>query len=161
MPKDIYLYRKRNLFRILLFLSCFFLAFLFNACGNPQILLVLEGSKLLNLDDEGISLPVIVRIYQLTDKDEIEKADFGSLWKSEKEILGKELLDRKEITLQPNLKVEIKVEPLKEARYMAIMALFRKPEADYWRQIIPIRDSKVRSIEIKVHERRIELIKLK
>lgn len=120
------------------------------ACGKKVISVSVAGSKALNLDDGGNPLPVIVRVYQLKGKEKIEGADFISLWKEDQKILEGDLLDRQEITLLPDTKVEVKVDPQEGAEYLALMALFRKPEGNGWREIIPLKGKKVRSVEISV-----------
>ena len=119
--------------------------------------MALAASKFLNLDDSGESLSVVVRIYQLSEKDRLEGADFSILWKSDQEILKEHLLDRKEITLQPDSRQVVKIEPKEEAKYLAVMALFRRPQGVTWRQIVPLNKKKVRFVELTVHERTVKL----
>jgi len=121
----------------------------------------MESSKFLNLDDSGAPLPVIVRVYQLKNKENMEKADFLSLWKSDKDILGEDLLDRSEVTLLPESTIELNVESGKDAGYLAVMVLFRKPQGGSWRQIIPLKESRVHSVKISVHERSLKIINVK
>jgi type VI secretion system protein VasD len=130
------------------------------ACGKREINLAVAGSKTLNLNDGGEPLPVLVRIYQLKGKEKIEGTDFISLWKGEQAILDGDLLDRQEITLLPDTKVVIKIDPKKEAEYLALMALFRKPQGNGWREIIPLKDKKVRSVEISVGEQTVKASKI-
>ena len=121
----------------------------------------MEGSKFLNLDDSGAALPVIVRIYQLSSKDRIENADFMSLWKTDQNVLDGDILDRQEITLLPDSKMVLEVDPKKHPEYLVVMAIFRKPQGNTWRQIIPLKESKVRVVQITVHERSIRLVEVK
>jgi type VI secretion system protein VasD len=127
------------------------------SCGKKQIDLTLIGSKSLNLDDGGSALPVVVRVYQLSGKERLENSDFMSLWKSDKEVLEGELVDRQEVTLLPGDKISLEVKPKKEAAYLAVMALFRKPRENHWREIISLKEKKVSSIQIKLLERGMEL----
>lgn len=96
------------------------------------------STKNLNLDEAGGSLPVMVRVYQLRQKDGFEQASFDSLWKSDKELLGSDLVERKDLTLSPNTEmlVDIDVDLRGGTRYLAIMALYRKPEGNAWRTVI-------------------------
>ncbi|MBI3596645.1 MAG: type VI secretion system lipoprotein TssJ [Nitrospirae bacterium] len=131
----------------------FFTGVLVLGCGNYQIHLILESSKFLNLDDSGAPLPVVVRIYQLSSKNRFESADFTTLWKNDREVLENDTLDRQEITLNPDSSVVLNLDSKKNPAYLAVMALFRKPQGDTWRQVIPLQASKVRSVRITVHER--------
>ena len=92
----------------------------------------------------------------------MEKADFVSLWKSEQDILGEDLVDRKEITLlqDSSIDMQLEIDPEKGVKYIGIMALFRKPQGDNWRQIMPIKKPKVKSIKITAHERSIKVVEL-
>ena len=130
------------------------------ACGKKAINLSVAGSKTLNLDDGGAPLPVVVRIYQLKGKEKIEGADFISLWKGDLAILGGDLLDRQEITLLPDTQVVLKVDPKEGAEYLALMALFRKPQGNGWREIIPLKEKKVRAVEISVGEQTVKAAKI-
>jgi type VI secretion system protein VasD len=126
------------------------------ACGKKEISISVAGSKTLNLDDGGNPLPVIVRVYQLKGKEKIEGADFISLWKEDEKVLEGDLLDRQEITLLPDTKFEVKVDPKEGSEYLALMALFRKPQGNGWREIIPLKGKKVRSVEIRVEEQTVK-----
>jgi type VI secretion system protein VasD len=126
------------------------------ACGKKEINVSVAGSKTLNLDDGGNPLPVVVRVYQLKGKEKIEGADFISLWKEDEKVLEGDLLDRQEITLLPDTKVEVKVDPKEGSEYLALMALFRKPQGNGWREIIPLKGKKVRSVEIRVEEQTVK-----
>lgn len=130
------------------------------ACGKKEIRISVAGSKTLNLDDGGNPLPVIVRVYQLKGKEKIEGADFISLWKDDQKILEGDLLDRQEITLLPNTKIEVKVDPNKDSEYLALMALFRKPQGNGWREIVPLKGKKVRSVEISVEDQTVKAAKI-
>jgi type VI secretion system protein VasD len=140
---------------LLLFLFTVALAF---GCGKQEIHLALESSKLLNLDDSGAPLPVVIRIYQLSGKERFEKEDFATLWKNDREVLGGDILDRQEVTLLPDSSVVLHLDSGKDPAYLAVMALFRKPQGDTWRQIIPLKPSKVRSVKITVHERSTKMV---
>lgn len=131
------------------------------SCGKKQIGLTLVGSESLNKDDAGAALPVVVRVYQLSGKERLEKADFISLWKSDKEILDADMVDRQEMTLLPDSKIALEIQPKKEAVYLAVMALFLKPQGESWRQIIPVKDAKSKSLELRISDRKIELNELK
>ena len=165
LQKGICLFRKRkNLLKnVSLFIFLFLSITIIASCGGKQQVKVsLESSKYLNLDDAGYPLPVIVRVYLLKGKDSMEKADFVSLWKSEQDILGEDLVDRKEITLLPDssIDMQLEIDPEKGVKYIGIMALFRKPQGDNWRQIMPIKKPKVKSIKITAHERSIKVVEL-
>jgi type VI secretion system protein VasD len=98
----------------------------------------LASTKQLNVDDSGAPLPVVVRVYQLRHKEKFDEASFKSLWKSDKDVLEGDLLERKELTLHPESEVvlELEVDRKKGADYIGVMALFRKPDGNSWRQVL-------------------------
>ena len=162
MRKDISPFRKRKKSLLKLALVLFLCAgsFGLGACGKKAIDLSVAGSKTLNLDDGGNPLPVVVRIYQLKGKEKIEGADFISLWKEDQKILEGDLLERQEITLLPDTQVVQKIDPKEGAEYLALMALFRKPQGNGWREIIPLKGKKVRSVEISVDAQTVKASKI-
>lgn len=99
---------------------------------------VLSPTNQLNQDDAGASLPVLVRVYQLRAKDKFQQATFKTLWKADKEFLEGDLLERKEITIHPDTQavVDIDLDVKHGAAYFGIMALFRKPEVEGWKQVV-------------------------
>lgn len=96
------------------------------------------STKQLNVNDEGVPLPVIVRVYQLRNKDKFEKARFTALWKNDKETLESDLVERKELTLHPEAQivVELEVEIKKGVEYIGVLGLFRRPDNDASKKII-------------------------
>ncbi len=115
-----------------------------------RVLLLPTGT--LNQDDTGYSLPVLVRVYQLKGKDKFQQATFNDLWKSDKEVLGDDLVDRKEITVQPGTKAELEIdlEVKRGATYLGVMALFRKHDVEGWRQIVEASSSALNPMTPKV-----------
>ncbi len=106
--------------------------------ATKPVRLALISTKQLNVNDEGAPLPVIVRVYQLRNKDKFEQGSFTALWKSDKELLESDLLERKELTLHPESEVmlELEVETKKGAEYIGVLALFRKPDNDAWKKVM-------------------------
>ena len=109
--------------------------------GKQEVRVALVSSEVLNLDDSGASLPVVVRVYQLRSKEAFERASFRTLWKSDKEHLQGDLIERKEIVLRPESEVivELEIDKKKGAAYLGVMALFREASGDRWKTIVPAR----------------------
>lgn len=115
------------------------------ACGSDtkKWRVQLQPTGTINQDDAGASLPVLVRVYQLKGKDKFQQATFKMLWKNEKDALEGDLLDRKEITVHPetNADLYLDVDLKHGAAFLGVMALFRQPDVDGWRQIIEAKSS--------------------
>lgn len=101
-------------------------------------------------------MSVIVRVYQLKNRERFERADFRALWKNDEKVLEGDLLERQEVTVYPATKtsVELQVDQKKGVQFLGVMALFRKPEGELWRQItssdvsswVPFRTPRVKFI---------------
>ena len=109
--------------------------------GGKELVKFTLVSKAPNQDDKGEPLPVVIRIYQLAGKDKLEKASFKSLWKNDKEVLENDLLDRKEVTIYPDSEtpLDLEVDTKKGAQYLGVMGLFRNPQGDTWRLVVPVK----------------------
>jgi type VI secretion system protein VasD len=105
--------------------------------------IVLMPTSTLNQDDAGGSLPVLVRVYQLRAKERFQQATFKTLWKSDKEALEGDLLERKEVTIHPGKETEIDVdlEVKRGAAFFGVMAVFRQPNVEGWKQVVAARSS--------------------
>ncbi len=114
------------------------------SCGSSKMNMEvrLESTNRLNQSDMGQPVPVTVRIYTLKDRTRFEQATFQELWKKDYEYLGKDLLDRKEITLRPSTSEPIAfvVDPEKNENFLGIMVLFRKYQEGIWRRVILIEE---------------------
>ncbi|MBV6471059.1 MAG: hypothetical protein NBKEAIPA_02986 [Nitrospirae bacterium] len=136
--------------RLLLLVTCLFPLF-FGACGSLKLSV---QSEVPHRDAEGKPLPVVVRLYQLSDKERFQKGDFLSLARSDHKVLEKDILWRKEITLFPNSELVLKEERKKGAEYFGVMALFRE-KGKAWRQVVDLNKLWTLSVKIKIREREI------
>lgn len=95
----------------------------------------LVPTNAINQDDAGAPLPVVVRVYQLKGKERFQQATFKALWKGDKEVLGEDLVDRKELIVYPEKKADLYIDlDVKHgATHIGIMGLFRQPQVEGWR----------------------------
>jgi type VI secretion system protein VasD len=104
-----------------------------------------EADPIVNRDVGGAPLSVVVRLYQLKDAGEFSKLTFDTLasGRPEAELLGPELLEKTEVVLVPGSK-HVSTDKLREdAKYVGVVAFFRRPDQHYWRYLIDA--DKVRS----------------
>ncbi len=116
------------------FLLLLFILFL-SGCGTPQVKLNFSTTANLNMNNEKEPLPVVVRVYQLSDSKAFEAATFSDLWKSDITILGDSLLRKDSLTLDPSSQQEINLDRHEETRFIGLMAAFHNQPTDSWRTI--------------------------
>jgi len=108
-----------------------------------------------NLNAEGESLPVKVRIYALRDEGRFRSALFSDLWTRDREVLGDDRLqDPKVVVIAPTgpsgVSEQIDLGTLPEGtRFVGILALYRRPdEPDRRRAVLPVDLVGERQIEL-------------
>ncbi|WP_133131012.1 type VI secretion system lipoprotein TssJ [Legionella yabuuchiae] len=120
------------------FLTLCVLSILLCSCASvmhPPIRMQVSATKQLNRDNAGQSLPVRIKIYQLSDPTLFREATFRQLWKQDVQVLGATLLEKKELTLNPGERESIKMIPKEQAEYLAVVGLFRHPEGQRWKSL--------------------------
>ena len=105
------------------------------ACGGPMVNIGLHSNASLNPDRKGDPLPVVIRVYQLNDKGAFQSATFNQIWKNDEGTLGATLLSRNELILNPSSKNEVEVDRHADAKYLAVVAIFRNPIERKWRDL--------------------------
>jgi type VI secretion system protein VasD len=112
----------------------------------------LVPTSTINQDDAGAALPVVARVYHLKGKEKFQQATFKALWKGDKDVLGEDLVDRKEIMVHPDKKIDVYFDlDVKHGPvYLGVVMLFRQPEVEGWRQIVEASSSKLNPITPKV-----------
>jgi type VI secretion system protein VasD len=112
----------------------------------------LVPTSTINQDDAGAPLPVVARVYQLKGKEKFQQATFKALWKSDKDVLGEDFVDRKEIMVHPEKKTDLylDLETKHGPVYLGVMVLFRQPDVEGWRQIVEASSSMLNPMTPKV-----------
>jgi type VI secretion system protein VasD len=149
----------RNFFQLV----CWFLLSLslIGVLGCPpaptRVSMVISATNNVNPDVGGQSLSVVVRLYQLKDKGRMETADYNAIWKSDKETLSDDLLERTERVVQPGTQEMMEVQPNPSASYLAVVALFRNPSGDTWRKIIPLKKGAAQKFGVTLQDQNVEI----
>ncbi len=128
-------------FRLGHFLVFTLLLSLLAGCSSSQVRLNMSSTANLNLNEANDPLPVMVNIYQLSERKAFDKADFSSLWKKDLVTLGDSLLTKESLMINPASQEQLIYERHPQTRFVAVMAIFRKPEQEAWRSIQPVADS--------------------
>jgi type VI secretion system protein VasD len=108
-----------------------------DGCGN-MVNVGAKSDRFLNNGGGESTLPVVVRVYQLSDDTAFKNAAFRDLWKRDTEVLGSALLSSKEIVMRPDSKEKISVPLDEKTKFVAGFAMFRNPDAVKWRFIEPV-----------------------
>lgn len=123
----------RNFFlKLWLMLTLIFIC----ACSSMMSVPVafkISASDHINSYEHEASLPVRLRIYQLSDLNQFKEATFRELWKMDQKILGDSLVSMKELTVTPGLKNKLKIDRNEKTNYIGIVVIFRHPELGKWR----------------------------
>ncbi|WP_240532400.1 type VI secretion system lipoprotein TssJ [Moritella marina] len=106
---------------------------LLTACSSTDIRLNLAASADLNSNKHSESLPVMVRVYQLSAVGGFRSASFDQLWQADELILGTDLVDKQVFSVQPNARVNYEFVQADDAEYIALFVMFRNAEQDRWR----------------------------
>jgi type VI secretion system protein VasD len=132
------------------------------ACGSPKVKVNVVADQALNQDNQQRSLPVVLRVYQLSGKTKFEHADFKQLWKQDTALLGTELLAREEYLVHPGKTSKVKFIKQEGAQYVAVVALFRDSAQNHWRVLKPVGQSAITkhmssSIKVNVKDKSIQM----
>ena len=113
-------------------------------CGGPSPLNVRAVAPV-NLNEQGESLPVRLRIYELKDRSQFLAASFNDLWLDDRKALGPDrLADPRYLVVQPGkaddaaLRYDL-IEVATGTRFIGVMALYpRSGEQDERRAVIAL-----------------------
>ncbi len=104
----------------------------------PPIEVTVQAADRVNPDEQGQSLPTLVRLYQLKAAAPLESADYGAVYGSDKETLGANLLQADEVVVSPGGTVTKRLVRVPEATALAAVAVVRRPAAGAWRSIVEL-----------------------
>jgi type VI secretion system protein VasD len=110
----------------------------------------LNAAPSLNVDGNGRSLALVARIYKLKQNSAFEQAPFAAFLtpQAEKDALGADLLEVKEVTLIPGQKLELQEKVSKDAYFLGVVALYRTPDPQRWRLSFPAAEAEKSGVAI-------------
>jgi type VI secretion system protein VasD len=113
----------------------------------------LHAATRLNVNERGQPLALAVRLYKLRQKDAFEEAPYAAFLdpQQERERLGADLLDVREIMLVPGQRYEVTEKVAREAGHVGIVALFHNPAAGHWRTTVSSADAERNGVNIGLH----------
>lgn len=100
--------------------------------------LALEARAALNPDEDGMPLATEVWIYQLTERQAFDKADYAALQSDADTLLSTDLVAVKAVWVRPGHTVSLNMPLDENAQYVALVAHFRSPDArkNDWRLVL-------------------------
>lgn len=118
-----------------------------------NVAIKLHASDVLNVDSSGRPLAVIAKIYKLKQNTTFSQAPYDTFLnpQKEKEVLGADLLEVREITLIPGQRYEVIEKVSYEAGYIGVVALFRNPAPTRWRVDFSAAQAEKSGIVIGLH----------
>lgn len=142
--------------KLLMLCSALFLT----ACMSTTVELDIKATDNLNLNQFDEALPVVLRVYQLSDIQSFKTATFEQLWKSDKSVLANTLITVEEQTINPAEQTSIEFDQADNARFVAIVALFRDRQGDKWKTYYPLSDGPVQlstSLDVMITNNEVRL----
>ncbi|MFU2146096.1 type VI secretion system lipoprotein TssJ [Hafnia paralvei] len=93
-------------------------------------------------DMSALSVPTMVRVYQLRDSKTFEQLDYQSLLVDGDASLKTDLLSSREVVVKPGTGALLNMPMEKEAKFVAVVGLFRMPDTqkNSWRLVIDRED---------------------
>jgi type VI secretion system VasD/TssJ family lipoprotein len=123
-------------------------------CGAPSPLAV-RAIAPVNLNEEGESLPVRLRLYELKDRSRFMAASFNDLWLDDRKALGPDrLADPRQLVVPPGKPGDDPrryslISVAEGTRFIGVMALYAKSgEQDERRAVIALDELDDRVIEL-------------
>lgn len=118
-----------------------------------EVALTLDAGSNLNAGNSHKSFAVVVRLYALKDPTSFQQAPFDTFLdpNKEKQVLGQDLLQVRELTLTPGQHFTSTEKIPYEAGAFGIVALFRQPAAQRWRLLFDPKKSTKSGILVGLH----------
>jgi type VI secretion system protein VasD len=113
----------------------------------------LHASNKLNVDPRGQPLALSVRLYKLRQRAAFDQAPFSAFLdpQAERERLGADLVEVREIMLVPGQRYEVTEKVAREASHVGIVALFHRPAAERWRAVFSAPEAEREGITVGLH----------
>lgn len=114
------------------------------------IAIKLHAGGNLNADSSGTPLALVARVYKLRQNGAFQQATYDTFTnpQKEKDVLGADLIEVKEVTLVPGQRYEVSEKVSREAGFVGVVALFRKPAAQRWKVTFPTEQAEKTGITV-------------
>ena len=113
----------------------------------------LHAGENLNVNENGRPLALITKVYKLRQNSSFQQTSYETFLspQKEKEALGADLLEVKEITLIPGQRYQVEEKVSREAYFIGVVALFRSPAGQRWRASFATSEIEKTGITVGLH----------
>ena len=118
-----------------------------------NVALKLHAGSNLNAGTTNQSFSVVARVYKLKQTGTFYSAPYDAFSSPEKEkqALGADLLEVREINLIPGQLYEVNEKVSRESGFIGVVALFRAPAHQRWRAAFSAKDAEASGVNLGVH----------
>jgi len=137
----------------------FFIIFCLTGCSyfrKDNINFSIKADKNLNLNIHNKPSPLVISLYQLSSDEDFRKASLDALC-HDPGMFEDDILSKKEIQLRPRQILKIREPLLPETKYIGIVAEFRNPKKNGWKEIIDFDDITPSKVKIDVEKSRMKI----
>lgn len=109
-----------------------------------------HAAKKLNVDARGRPLALAARIYKLRQDGAFLQAPYNAFLdpQREKEVLGADLLEVKDVMLVPGQKYEVVEKVSREAYFIGVVGLYHTPAPQRWRLVYASADAEKAGVTV-------------
>lgn len=115
-----------------------------------RIPLRIHAGDLLNSDSAQRPLSLVVKVYKLKAYEEFLRAPYAAF--SQGSFKGEEVVSSRELVLLPGQHHEVEESLPKEAPYLAVVALYKAPDAQRWRFVFDVANGAKDGITLGAHQ---------
>ncbi len=108
------------------------------------------ASQDVNPNPEGRPSPIVLRVYELRSADAFRSADFFSLYRNSKTVLGQDLLGHQEFELRPGETRDFNQQLPVGTRFVGVLAGFRDLDRARWRGLTAVPNKSKISLQIRL-----------
>ena len=118
-----------------------------------NVVVHLHAASRLNVDRSGQPLALLVRIYKLRERAAFDQAPYAAFLsaQAERDALGADLVEVKELTLVPGQKLDINDKLARDTLWLGVVALFHAPAAHGWRVAFAAADAERAGVTVGLH----------
>ncbi len=135
------------------------LAVLLSACASKETYmdLTITSAGNINPDNEGISSPLMLNLYELNSAEQFSKLDYWTLADNGKERLNSDLISQSKEVIVPNEKQHYKILFNDNAKFLGIIANFRNLDKNStWRYVIDLEKNAHNEVDLHIDGNKIE-----